>query len=203
MGRQDARNLPSLLLLAVLCAWAACVVRACSAGWQTARSRVVALAGALALAPMLPACNLFFPVGFVVAERILYMPSFGPAFLAACLLRQLLASRVLRWGAVLVVSGALVQRTRARTHEWRTSEALFAAGVASLPDNAKLHYNLGHVTCKDVSQALALAQAQKAGGKGKRALKKWKRCHKLYQDAIRLAPDFQEVVCSSGERAQL
>jgi len=45
---------------------------------------------------MLPACNLFFPVGFVVAERILYMPSFGPAFLAACLLRQLFSSRVLR-----------------------------------------------------------------------------------------------------------
>ena len=95
-GRRDGRNLASLLLLGVLCAWAACVVRASSAGWQRPTSRVVALAGALALAPMLPACNLFFLVGFVVAERILYMPSFGPAFLAACLLRQLFSSRVLR-----------------------------------------------------------------------------------------------------------
>lgn len=27
--------------------------------------------------PFLPASNLFFPVGFVVAERILYVPSMG------------------------------------------------------------------------------------------------------------------------------
>ena len=27
--------------------------------------------------PFLPASNLFFPVGFVVAERILYIPSMG------------------------------------------------------------------------------------------------------------------------------
>jgi protein O-mannosyl-transferase len=27
--------------------------------------------------PFLPASNLFFPVGFVVAERVLYMPSMG------------------------------------------------------------------------------------------------------------------------------
>jgi hypothetical protein len=27
--------------------------------------------------PFLPASNLFFPVGFVVAERVLYIPSMG------------------------------------------------------------------------------------------------------------------------------
>ena len=27
--------------------------------------------------PFLPASNLFFPVGFVIAERILYLPSSG------------------------------------------------------------------------------------------------------------------------------
>ena len=27
--------------------------------------------------PFIPATNLFFPVGFVVAERILYLPSMG------------------------------------------------------------------------------------------------------------------------------
>ena len=27
--------------------------------------------------PFIPAANLFFPVGFVVAERILYLPSMG------------------------------------------------------------------------------------------------------------------------------
>jgi len=27
--------------------------------------------------PFLPASNLFFPVGFVIAERVLYAPSMG------------------------------------------------------------------------------------------------------------------------------
>jgi tetratricopeptide (TPR) repeat protein len=178
--------------MTVLFFWTACVVHGCSARWQRPWSRVVALAGALTLAPLLPASNLFFPVGFVVAERILYLPSAGPALLVACLLRHFLSSRVLRCAVVMGISLALAARTRGRNHEWRTSEALFAAGVAALPNNAKLHYNLGHVTCKGVSQALTQAQNAHTA-KAKRALKKWKRCRKLYEEAVRLAPDFQEA----------
>lgn len=33
--------------------------------------------------PFLPASNLFFPVGFVIAERVLYMPSMGFCMLVA------------------------------------------------------------------------------------------------------------------------
>ncbi|GFX53341.1 transmembrane and TPR repeat-containing protein CG4050 [Trichonephila clavipes] len=33
--------------------------------------------------PFLPASNLFFPVGFVVAERVLYAPSMGFCLLVA------------------------------------------------------------------------------------------------------------------------
>ena len=33
--------------------------------------------------PFLPASNLFFPVGFVVAERVLYLPSMGSCLLVA------------------------------------------------------------------------------------------------------------------------
>jgi tetratricopeptide (TPR) repeat protein len=90
------------------------------------------------------------------------------------------------------ISLALAARTRGRNHEWRSSEALFAAGVVALPNNAKLHYNLAHVTCKGVSQALTQAQNAHTA-KAKRALKKWKRCRKLYEEAVRLAPDFQEA----------
>ena len=41
------------------------------------RKRVVLLAFSMMIIPFLPASNLFFPVGFVVAERILYIPSMG------------------------------------------------------------------------------------------------------------------------------
>jgi hypothetical protein len=33
--------------------------------------------------PFIPASNLFFPVGFVVAERVLYVPSMGFCILVA------------------------------------------------------------------------------------------------------------------------
>jgi len=33
--------------------------------------------------PFVPASNLFFPVGFVVAERVLYVPSMGFCVLVA------------------------------------------------------------------------------------------------------------------------
>lgn len=44
---------------------------------------------ALTVLPFLPATNLFFYVGFVVAERILYIPSMGFCLLVAELLHQL------------------------------------------------------------------------------------------------------------------
>ena len=41
------------------------------------RQKIVVFALSLLILPYLPASNLFFPVGFVVAERILYLPSMG------------------------------------------------------------------------------------------------------------------------------
>jgi len=38
---------------------------------------------ALTVFPFIPASNLFFPVGFVVAERVLYAPSMGFCLLVA------------------------------------------------------------------------------------------------------------------------
>ncbi|XP_022788676.1 transmembrane and TPR repeat-containing protein 2-like isoform X2 [Stylophora pistillata] len=41
------------------------------------RRRIVMFSLALMIIPFLPASNLFLPVGFVIAERILYIPSMG------------------------------------------------------------------------------------------------------------------------------
>ena len=50
---------------------------------------------ALVALPFLPASNLFFPVGFVVAERVLYMPSMG-----FCLLVAAGCQRLMQTGSV-------------------------------------------------------------------------------------------------------
>jgi len=47
------------------------------------QSQKVLHALALTLIPFVPASNLFFPTGFVVAERVLYLPSIGFLLLLA------------------------------------------------------------------------------------------------------------------------
>ncbi|KAK4310005.1 hypothetical protein Pmani_018405 [Petrolisthes manimaculis] len=46
-------------------------------------AQVIIMSLAFLVLPFLPATNLFFPVGFVVAERVLYMPSMGFCMLVA------------------------------------------------------------------------------------------------------------------------
>ncbi|KYN20678.1 hypothetical protein ALC57_06995 [Trachymyrmex cornetzi] len=64
----DPRNLESVCLYAVLIAATFWAVRAATA---------VAVSLGFLVLPFLPASNLFFYVGFVIAERILYLPSVG------------------------------------------------------------------------------------------------------------------------------
>ncbi|XP_068742906.1 protein O-mannosyl-transferase TMTC1-like [Montipora capricornis] len=52
---------------------------------------VVVLSLAFLVIPFLPASNLFFRVGFVVAERILYVPSMGFCVLVVCGLNKLVS----------------------------------------------------------------------------------------------------------------
>jgi hypothetical protein len=50
--------------------------------WTRSR-KIVLLALAMLVVPYLPSCNLIFTVGFVVAERVLYLPSMGFCLLLA------------------------------------------------------------------------------------------------------------------------
>ena len=187
---QDPRNAGALAVGVILMAWVIVMVQACREHWAHASRRVLAIAGAIMVGTFLPASNALFPVGFAVAERVLYLPSMGAALAAPVILTHLLPSRQsqsLRWPLVGALAAALGARTRARNEEWQTSEALFAAGARALPTNAKLHYNLAHVTCGGVAEAAA------APAPPKKVVKRWRRCKKLYAEAVRLAPDFQEA----------
>ena len=56
----------------------------------------VLFALSLMILPFLPASNLFFTVGFVIAERILYMPSMGFCLLVALGMSMLKSNAVVR-----------------------------------------------------------------------------------------------------------
>ncbi|XP_049790288.1 protein O-mannosyl-transferase TMTC2-like [Schistocerca nitens] len=106
---------------------------------------VLLISLAFLVVPFLPATNLLFYVGFVLAERVLYMPSVGWCLLVA-LGWHLLAERAGRrlaiaCAALLLV--ALSARTLRRNHDWRDEESLYRSGVAVNPPKA--YGNLGAV----------------------------------------------------------
>ncbi|XP_075796829.1 protein O-mannosyl-transferase TMTC1 isoform X6 [Pelodiscus sinensis] len=96
--------------------------------------------------PFIPASNLFFRVGFVVAERILYMPSMGYCILFVHGLKKLCAW-LNRWGTTVLTLSALLLlllfswKTVRQNEIWLSRESLFSSGVQTLPHNAKVHYN--------------------------------------------------------------
>ena len=77
--RVDPRNLGTLVSATLLLHTALVGLKARD---HLASSQLI-LALAWTILPFLPASNLFFPVGFVVAERVLYIPSMGFCLLVA------------------------------------------------------------------------------------------------------------------------
>lgn len=100
----------------------------------TTENVVVFSLGLLAI-PFLPATNLFFYVGFVIAERVLYIPSMGFCLLVAVGLRALRV-RLRRRSAralLLCCSAALVllfsAKTVLRNGDWQNEEMLYRSGI--------------------------------------------------------------------------
>ncbi|XP_029616954.1 protein O-mannosyl-transferase TMTC1 isoform X1 [Salmo trutta] len=138
----DMRNVAALLLGVVMVA----LCLHCVMSLQRLESREVLLGVLFLVFPFIPASNLFFRVGFVVAERVLYMPSMGYCILVAHGLGRL-CSVVGRWGTTaLTVSTLLLLllfswKTVQQNDIWLSREALFRSGIQTLPHNAKVHYN--------------------------------------------------------------
>ncbi|XP_035380792.1 protein O-mannosyl-transferase TMTC2-like [Electrophorus electricus] len=110
---------------------------------------VVVFSLGLLTIPFLPATNLFFYVGFVVAERVLYIPSMGFCLLVAVGTRALwvrLKSSSSR-RLVLACSASLVLlfgvKTVLRNQDWHNEEVLYRSGITVNP--AKAWGNLGNV----------------------------------------------------------
>lgn len=128
------------------------------------RSATVVMGLAFLVLPFLPASNLFFPVGFVVAERVLYMPSMGFCLLVAYGFHLLLkhsSSRKALWAglSLLVLSHSL--KTINRNADWQSDYTIFMAGLRVNQRNAKLFNNVGHAleSVGNYSEALTYFKA--------------------------------------------
>ncbi|XP_036373358.1 protein O-mannosyl-transferase TMTC2 [Megalops cyprinoides] len=114
----------------------------------TTENVVVFSLGLLAI-PFLPATNLFFYVGFVIAERVLYIPSMGFCLLLTVGIRALYVRLRRRTSKTLLLycSAALVLlygiKTVLRNQDWQNEEMLYRSGITVNP--AKAWGNLGNV----------------------------------------------------------
>ncbi|XP_055677652.1 protein O-mannosyl-transferase TMTC4 isoform X2 [Lutzomyia longipalpis] len=148
--------------------------------WTSIPSKQQLLAISLIVVPFLPACGII-KLGFVIAERVLYLSSIGHCFLVILGVRKLLynfpgARKFI--AAVLIVSAMIfVARTRVRAKEWTTEELLFSSALRVCPNNAKVHYNIAR---------LATDRGQK------------EKAFKFYHQAIELFPDYESAIMNLG-----
>ena len=104
--------------------------------------------------------NLALPIGTIMAERLAYMPSlFLCLLLAAPLEWARLPRSVAQAWAIVLVAGAVAHgaRTVVQNRVWKDELTLFTEQVATAPNSAKAHFNLGAVLALAGKLDLAVA----------------------------------------------
>jgi len=166
-GYSDARNLYILLAAATLLSLLGLALQ-----WFRSRHPATAADGGLlllalatVLIPLLPASHFLLDVAFVLAERLLYLPSAGVCLLLASLTWRVLkvgrlqaaASRRRRrrgyMGAMLLLVAVYSVKAVSWSWQWRSPPSLFAASLKTVPRNAKLHSNYAIMLGDDVEYA--------------------------------------------------
>ncbi|KAI7812039.1 protein O-mannosyl-transferase TMTC3 [Triplophysa rosa] len=138
----DPRNLATLVFYVLLS------LLAYHSLWHGHSSaKIVIMALSLIALPFIPASNLFFPVGFVVAERVLYVPSMGFCVLVAHgfkILSRKGGLKKMSWLLVGVLLTTHAVKTFNRNWDWESEYTLFTSALKVNRNNAKLWNNVGH-----------------------------------------------------------
>lgn len=102
---------------------------------------------------LLPTSNLLIPIGSIMAERFVYLPSIGLAACVAAVIGSLSPKKTPHSPtpsptpffllALAVLCLASAARTYARNFDWHDERSLWTSAVSVVPDSAKAHYNLG------------------------------------------------------------
>jgi hypothetical protein len=125
----------------------------------------VRFAAAVPLITLSLTANVFFLIGTIKAERLLYLPSVGWALLVAAAiaagLRQARYRRVVGVACAVVVL-AFGIRTWRRNADWRDDTALYLSLCQTAPESAKARSNCGHVFQQRGLDAAAVEQYRAA-----------------------------------------
>lgn len=154
----DTRNVVTLGTLLALALLGACglyqtkTLTHCKAERRTtadsASAAPILLVGLiLSICPFLPASNLFFPVGFVVAERVLYLPSMGVCLVVAYSAHRMLTCRrqivsVATRAALIFLVASHSAKTVTRNQDWVSKMSLYSSLIHYYPNNAHMLVNI-------------------------------------------------------------
>ncbi|XP_078231699.1 protein O-mannosyl-transferase TMTC4 isoform X9 [Callithrix jacchus] len=144
------------------------------------KRRILTLGLGFLVIPFLPASNLFFRVGFVVAERVLYLPSVGYCVLLTFGFGALSKhTRKKKFIAAVMLGIVLINMLRCvvRSGQWRSEEQLFRSALSVCPLNAKVHYNIGKNLADKGNQTAAI---------------------RYYREAVRLNPKYVHAMNNLG-----
>ncbi|KAI8439900.1 hypothetical protein MSG28_001362 [Choristoneura fumiferana] len=138
----------------------------CIADLEVQRHTPAVIGLMLLVIPFVPASNLLVTVGFVIAERVLYIPSVGSVIITAYGVQLMWYSKpgtkvfLVVGLAVLAASG--VAKTYRRNADWRDRATLLRADLVTLPQNAKLHYNFANFLRETEQQDNAIKHYKEA-----------------------------------------
>jgi Flp pilus assembly protein TadD len=136
--------------------------------WSLKRQVLVFFGGLWFFITLLPVCQIF-PHHELMAEHYLYLPLAGVMIMVSPLLAYLVEKkRKAALGLIMLIAVLFGLRTIERNRDWRDGMTLWSGVVATAPECARGHDNLGteYVKRKDYKTAL-----------------------KHYQEAVRLRPE--------------
>ena len=147
-------------------------------------AKITAFSFSLAVATFLPSSNLFFLVGFVVAERVLYLPTMG-----ACLLMATGIWKILSHGGIAKVYKTSVKfatlclivmhsvKTVHRNQVWHSGFNLYVDALKLYPADGLMFSNLGYEFRQQNNSPLA------------------EECHVM---AVKMAPNYSQPFRNYG-----
>ncbi|XP_017872545.1 PREDICTED: transmembrane and TPR repeat-containing protein CG5038 [Drosophila arizonae] len=123
---------------------------------------------ALMVIPFLPASGII-RVGFVIAERTLYVPSIGFCLVSVYGFLYCYKNyagnrycRVALQALLMLLFAVFMLRTRQRAAEWLNEEQLFSSALQVCPNNAKVHYNIARLATDNGNSSRAFHHYLKA-----------------------------------------
>ena len=133
---------------------------------------------------ILPVSNIIFPLGVLVAERTLYLPSFVVAIGVAAAVTAVLQARPLASSQVRLVLAALMIafaiRTATRIPDWDSTDSIMIALVRDRPDAFRGQWHLARMARNHNNGPAALERYDKA-------MKLWPYREGLVQEAAAFA----------------